>query len=334
MSSSFEKINYSLRPNKSIERKMMCEAFNRLTLLDQLSNYRYIGMGSAYFADFILFHKTLGIHDLVSIEKEAAKKARFEFNKPFSCIDIKYGNSSTILPNLGLEQKKNIVWLDYDDKISDFMFADIDTFFINSAAGSLFLLSVNVEEDYLPQKAGVEQNPSQKEYRRDEMLRRVGYERLPNEFIDWNFTTKNRTFASFEMIRRQIDTTLITRNISTKDKVTYKQLFNFIYSDNATILTVGGIIYDESQKDKVNEMAFSSLDFICEKEDSYRISAPNLTLREIKALDKALPDKDNITMEKGKFKNKKLQEIPVIQTDIQSYAKIYRYYPNFAEALI
>src|ERR1700761_6192677 len=113
MSSSFEKINYSLRPNKSIERKMICEAFTRLSLLDHLSNYRYIGMGSAYFADFILFHRNLGMTNLISIEKEESKKARFEFNKPFSCIDIKYGNSSTVLPNLELEKSKNIVWLDY-----------------------------------------------------------------------------------------------------------------------------------------------------------------------------------------------------------------------------
>ena len=112
------------------------------------------------------------------------------------------------------------------------------------------------------------------------------------------------------------------------------QLFNFIYSDNATILTVGGILYDESQKDKLNEMSFSNLDFIREQDEAYRISAPNLTLREIKALDKALPDKHNIETERGKFKNKKLEEIPVIPSDIQSYAKVYRYYPNFAEALI
>jgi len=335
MPSSFEKINYSLRPNKGIERKMMCEVFNRLTLLDQLNNYRYIGMGSAYFADFTLFHKTLGITDLISIEKEEAKKTRFEFNKPYSCIEIKYGNSSTILPNLELEKKKNIVWLDYDDKISDYMFADIDTFFANAAPGSLFLLSVNVEEEHLPQ--GQENDPKPitlKEYRLNEMLRKVGQEKLPNEYITVNFNTKNRTAATYEMVKRQIDTTLIIRNLSTENKITYKQIFNFIYRDNATILTIGGIIYDESQKDKIDEMIFSNLEFTRESEDQYKISAPNLTFREIKALDKALPDKFNAEIEKGKFKNKKLQDIPVILSDIQSYTKVYRYYPNFAEALI
>ena len=77
--SSFEKINYNLRPNKCIERKMMCEALGRLAFLEYLENYRYIGFGSPYFADFTLFHRSLGITKLESIEKEESKKSRFEF---------------------------------------------------------------------------------------------------------------------------------------------------------------------------------------------------------------------------------------------------------------
>ncbi len=65
MSSSFEKINYNLRPNKCIERKMMCETLSRLSHLEHLHNYRYIGLGSPYFSDFSLFHKNLGITELI-----------------------------------------------------------------------------------------------------------------------------------------------------------------------------------------------------------------------------------------------------------------------------
>lgn len=335
MSTSFEKINYSLRPNKGIERKMMCEAFGRLSLLDQLNNYKYIGMGSPYFADFILFHKNLGINDLISIEKEETKKSRFEFNKPYSCINIKYGNSSTVLPNLELEKKKSIVWLDYDDKISDFMFSDIDTFFANALPGSLFLLSLNVEGSFMSQKQDRDEKvTSEKEFRFNDLIGRIGRDRLPNEFLNENFNTKNLTRVSFEMIKRQIDTTLITRNLSLQSKIKYKQLFNFIYKDNAAILTIGGVIHDETQESVIKKMSFSSLDFVREGDESYKINAPNLTFREIKALDKALPDKDNVEFDKGQFKNELLQKIPIIPTDIQSYAKVYRYYPNFAEALI
>ncbi len=334
--SSFEKVNYSLRPNKAIERKMMVEAFNRLSLLDQLSNYRYIGMGSPYFADFTLFHKNLGINDLISIEKEESKKSRFEFNKPYSCIDIQYGTSSMVLPNLELERKKNILWLDYDDKISDFMFSDIDTFFANAMPGSMFILSVNVEESLsiVQNQANDLTATTLKESRYNELINRVGAARLPHEFVGENFNTKNLAKVSYEMVNRQINSSLITRNLSLQVKVNYRQLFNFIYKDNATILTIGGIIYDKPQKRHIDKMAFSNLEFVREKEESYKISAPNLTFREIKALDTALPDKHNVEVTGGRLKNKQLQKIPVILSDIQSYAKVYRYYPNFAEALI
>ncbi len=330
MSSSFEKINYNLRPNKCIERKMMSEALGRLSFIDHLDNYRYIGFGSPYFADFILFHKNLGITDLVSIEKEEAKKSRFEFNIPYSGIKMKYGHSKTILPNLELGTTKNILWLDYDDKVSDFMFSDIHSFFADTMPGSFFIISVNVEEDFMKPSENEDNKVSLKEYRINELINRIGKERLPNEFTTFNMTTKNLAITTYEMITRQIATSLVSRNGKSKDKVEFKQIFNFTYKDNATILTVGGIIFNKSQKAAVKKMSFQKFSFFTDTKESYKIQSPNLTFREIKALDKALPD--SMEFVNGKFQNKKLQEIPLIPTDIKNYAKVYRYYPNFTEA--
>jgi hypothetical protein len=328
--SSFEKINYNLRPNKCIERKMMCEALGRLSFLEHLHKYRYIGFGSPYFADFILFHKNLGIKDLVSIEKEEGKKNRFEFNIPYSGIKMHYGQSETILPNLQLELKKNILWLDYDDRISTFMFSDVDTFFFNTKPGSFFILSVNVEEERMSlNSTDLVNKATLKEFRLNELINRIGKDRLPNEYSNLLMTTKNLTAVTYEMINRQIATTLINRNGANENKISYKQLFNFTYRDSTTILTIGGIIFDDSQENQINKMDFNNLSFIKNGEESYKIQSPNLTFREIKALDKALPD--SIKLEKGKFLNKKLQSIPLIQSDIENYAKIYRYYPNFTE---
>ena len=59
--SSYEQINYSLRPAKQIERKMLIEAFRNLTEFGDIGSYRYIGFGSIYFSDFNQVHKSLGI---------------------------------------------------------------------------------------------------------------------------------------------------------------------------------------------------------------------------------------------------------------------------------
>lgn len=333
MSSSFEKINYNLRPNKCIERKMMSEAIGRLSFIENLDTYRYIGFGSPYFADFILFHKNLGIIDLVSIEKEVNKANRFEFNVPYSSIIMKYGHSNTVLPNLELSLKRNIVWLDYDDKISDFMFSDINTFFSEAMPGSFFIISVNVEEDFMQiPETNEGKQPTLKEFRLNKLIERVGKERLPNEIMEHNMNTKNLSNATYQLIKRQIDTSLLNRNGNKMDFIEFMQVFNFLYKDNATILTVGGILFDKSQKVAVNKMGFDQLPFFSDTEKSYKIQCPNLTLREIKALDKLLPS--DLERQGSGFKNNALNGIPLIVTDIEKYAKVYRYYPTFTEANI
>src|ERR1035438_1696889 len=100
MPPSYRAINYSLRPAKAVERKMMGEAFRRLHPFQRIEDYRYVGFGSIYFSDFQAVHRTLGISDMVSIEKNVSAEACFEFNKPYRSIELIFGNSSVVLPKL------------------------------------------------------------------------------------------------------------------------------------------------------------------------------------------------------------------------------------------
>ena len=68
MAGSGEVVNYNIRPCKNIERKMMCEMISCLATVDELSEYRYIGMGAKYFVDFIQMHKKFGIKEMYSLE--------------------------------------------------------------------------------------------------------------------------------------------------------------------------------------------------------------------------------------------------------------------------
>ena len=56
---NFEKVNYYIRPKKQIERKILIELLNQISVLLSipLNKYTYVGMGSTYYYDFILFHK-------------------------------------------------------------------------------------------------------------------------------------------------------------------------------------------------------------------------------------------------------------------------------------
>lgn len=319
---SFEHINYGLRANKSIERKMICEAFLKLSYISDLKNYRYIGFGSTYFTDFILFHKHLGLTNMISIESEEGKKLRMEFNKPFSCIAMKYGTASTILPNLELNNYLNLIWLDYDGIVGEFLFSDIDSVVLNAKAGSMFLVSVNTEP-YI----------GSKDDRMKFLVRQVGKERIPSEYSDVNFSAKNYALVVYDMIDRQIKKTVLERTGGDSSKLMYKQLFHYIYKDGAQMLTVGGILYDEKQKKEVSKMKFEDIKHISMDETPVKIKCPNLTYKEVHHLNNLLPC-DIKTNTAGMVSNIEFQELQkaLNASDIINFADVYRYYPNFAEA--
>ena len=71
---SYDQINYYLRPSKHVERNMLAAAFMRLREFGSLEAYRYVGMGSVNFSDFVIFHRLLGVSPMISIEKDISRE--------------------------------------------------------------------------------------------------------------------------------------------------------------------------------------------------------------------------------------------------------------------
>lgn len=316
MPASYKKINYSIRPAKSIERKMLSETLRKLTVFNLVENYRYVGFGSTYFSDFTLFHKTLGIHNMVSIEKDTNNKARFEFNKPFNCVKMEFGGSNDILPKLNWSEK-TILWLDYDTKLDATSLADISYFCAFAPASSVLIVTVNAQPDEI--REGEDPNT----YRLQELKRRVGEEKVPlgvtgRELRAWDAAKVYR-----RIICNEIKETLMHRNggLHPSSKLNFKQIFNFHYSDGAKMLTLGGLIFEEGQKALVAGCGFENLPFTREDSEPYLIEVPNLTYNEIRHLNTKLPTSSSFSAP--------THNIP--QEDIENYAKTYRWFPNFAE---
>lgn len=76
MSRSGDKINYTLRLNKNVERKIFCDIISTLSYFAPVYNYRYIGFGSFYFSDFLLFHEKFKIHKGISLEIDSSTYAK------------------------------------------------------------------------------------------------------------------------------------------------------------------------------------------------------------------------------------------------------------------
>lgn len=306
---SFEKINYSFRPAKHAQRKMLCEALQRLGRLAPPISYRYVGFGSVAFHDFSLFHQRLGISDMVSIERDERAKKRLAFNRPYSCIRIKWGWSYDVLPEMSWE-KRAIVWLDYEHPLSSRMLGDVALLSSTLRSGSMLLITVPVD----PDDGG--DGPRE---RLADLVSRMGEERVPQGIRGTALSGWGTAQVSRDIIDDEIRRTLIDRNdaLPTFERVRYRQLFNFQYADGKRMLTVGGLLCNDADIQQLG-LGFDGLDFIRTAKKPYRIEAPILTLRELRFLDSKLPASSGGPLPDW---------LPIKER--QRYSKLYRHFPSF-----
>jgi len=334
MASSYEKINYSLRPAKAIERKMFCEAMQKLSHFQNIEKYQYVGFGSPFFSDFSLIHRMLGIEKMTSIEQDIENSDRFEFNKPFSCIDMIFKKSIDALSEIDWETSL-VLWLDYDSKLNRDMFKDINTFFTKAPASSMFIITIDLKPDE-PSSSLRLKTKERKKYKVDELIKRIGRNKLPTDIQDKNLGIDGNRKIIYEIVKDQIDEALNTRNgvaNSPEENINYKQLFNIYYNDGTPMLTIGGIIYHDGQSQIIKDANFEELNFYSDNNNSFKIEIPSLTFKEIYTLNELLPNHvDNKTGIISPL-DKKKRNFPVLRNeDIVKYLNVYRYFPNFAEA--
>lgn len=317
LTKSYEKINYSIRPAKCIERKMLCDAFRRLSPFGGVKKYRYIGFGSPFFADFYLFHKMLEIENMISIEKNEEDKERFKFNAPFSCIKMIYGDSNDVLPSLKWDVR-TILWLDYDFTLKDSILKDIRYALSSMCEGSVIIVTVdgNIKNEY--------GDKIEKREKLKQLSCNIGEEKVPRDIKESDLNGWKCAKAFCRIITNEIQDTVKDMNgvHSKGNQHLYQQLFNFHYSDGTKMLTVGGVIFDERNIKKFQRCSFEKLNFIRFDQKPCRIKIPKLTLKEIKHLDTFLPDNFN---ESPEF-------IPFDQKEMYQY--IYKYFPHYTEVFI
>ncbi len=316
MRGSFDRVDYSLRPAKHAERRMLAEIFRRLRPFRPPEDYTYIGLGSIWFADFILFHRLLGVRRMVSIEREVASTARVRANRPFRSIRLDFRDTSVALPALRWNQPYYL-WLDYDDPLNTNILADMTIVAARARSGTA--LAVTVQSHCAPDAAATADDggPSAIERFRD----RFGRERVPEGVFDedlfgWRFATLSR-----RMLIAEIEATLATRNaVPDIEQMSFRPICEIEYEDGAKMTTIVGMFVAARDEARFADCEFGRLDFVDAPGGLLRIRVPILTMREIRQLERCLP-----RVSAGLIK---VGSVP--PNHARRFADLYRYFPNFA----
>jgi len=315
MSNSGRKINYAVRPAKNVERKMMRDLFIRLRSFGRLEDYRYIGFGSKYFADFILFHKILNISEMISIESDIHNRARYEFNKPYASIKMEWGKSTEVLPKLVTKHGKSIYWMDYDGTFEKYMLEDVAIISETIESGGVLALSFNCEKLKIDEVNGANNLHEQ-------LVKMVGKEYVANN-IDtrgWASSKKTAVFLK-NCVADKIEHILKSRNYSLleDEKLEATQKLFFTYADGAPMVTLAYVFSAKIDRNRVESCHFSDLYFVREGDEPFDISTPNLTIKEIRHLMEIRPCAEEVNTQ------------IFAQKDVDALWENYRYFPGFSE---
>lgn len=330
---SFERFDYQLRSNKNIERKLVFDLLAGGRLKFGFQHYRYIGLGSMWFADHRLAHRILGIDDLVSIER-AIHADRADFNKPYRSLDVLPGEVSEILSNLYPDywQKPTIVWLDYDGALNNEIAIDLERLLSVLAIDSVLIVTVNASYRTYKRNSG---GNNRAVTAIESTLGDVVPARLkpatrpsgpPLDVLETDFPIM---LAESLLSYLAHKTRATGRRDANGKTVQFVPLYNVSHKDGADMVTIGGAISSGA-----NETAWRQLlleDRVLENSAGFpkhcSLDLVPLTLKEKLALDALLPSDGSVPIDVAAQGS----GIRLEAEQVQKYERYYRHFPIFIE---
>jgi hypothetical protein len=313
-SESFTKFNYLLRPSKQVERKLLIETLHHLTAAGYpIYKYTYLGLGSIYYADFMLFHKYLYINKMMCVEQSKIPN-RMKFNKPFKFIKLKMKPVSEVISQLG-RKTKYLAWLDYDKPLNARKLEDLDGFSQVLAPGSVLLATVDAEARHVMEAEDGLQEKT------DEGLLTYLNESFSHLLVE-DIKKSDLSRNDFPRLLSKIIRAQLDKSLSSRPPLKFHQLFNFVYADGAQMITIGGVIDDEGAAARIEDSGVFALGYVRQDNDLVRISVPPLTIREKQWIDSNLDEQ---------LSAKKLD---IDDELLAHYIEFYRHYHTYYETLL
>lgn len=342
-SPSFERIDYQLRYNKHIERKLVFDLLAKSKPFVGFDGHAYIGFGSMWFSDFRLAHRILGLTRMISMEREEYAE-RAEFNLPYRCIEVRGGNSTECLSGLKPEEWQSpfISWLDYDGCLDDSVVKDLGIFLDRCLPNSVLLTSINANRsNYRPRNMPPSRTRIGTALGQVEALLGNGvvpprFE--PKEEVGAHGDVPEDRFAEF--LAESLLAFMVHRVAASGRKygvtaegdnipLSFLPLFNFCHKDGVEMVTVGGVVCSGAnvgnpwRDDIALGVERNPLDRLPVHR---RLDLVPLTLKEKMTLDSCLPHIEQNFIDDAKGKGVRLAD-----SELSKYWRYYDHFPVFFE---
>lgn len=312
---SHQKVHYEFRPAKQVERRMLLHALHALREVGYpISKYEYTGLGSIYFIDFVLFHRYLGLTRFTSVEGDRDIDKRVEFNRPYDLVKVVHDDMTAQIARLSKDHK-HILWLDFDSILTSELLEAVQLAATQLTVGSILLVTVDAEPPGRPED-GRKYNPSTwMNYFKTEASGFIWRDANRGDFARDALPTANA-----RILKSAIVEGLKTRYLRFID------MFSFLYADGHRMLSLGGMIGNDDDADRVRSLDREELFFL--KDDvadtPFEIRVPLVTRKERHYLDQKMPCEINWAPDEFEMKAE----------DVSDYKTIYRYYPAYTEMLL
>jgi hypothetical protein len=281
-----------------------------------ISEYTYVGMGSFWFIDFVLVHRSLSINEMYSIEY-VDNQERAEYNRPYNCITVIGGETTEALDILDLKDRRSIIWLDYTQGLNGPVMKDMKIVCSSAKSGTILMITLYAGYNQISY-SGSPEGIAAAEKRLKRLVGTLAPPSLRGHVGDGPFSSLLGRIV-FENGRSLMN--------ESGRREEFIPLFNFFYQDGAPMITVAGMIADENDRNTL--LGTRNLKQRCHYftgEEQFGIDVPPLTRKEKAELDRLLPA-DALTQEKME----ELTGFSLEQEQLDAYRHFYVYYPVFAE---
>jgi hypothetical protein len=276
---------------------MFCDAVRLLRAVRPMEEYRYVGLGHWQFVDFELMRREVGVRSMVSIERNTSQQARFEENKPFSEIDLLFGDAFERLQDIDLTMP-TIAWLDYTSKLDATVLQDLRFLADVLPAGSVIATTVNCR-------------PDREDERLDSLVRRLGIGVVPGDVSEDDLDRDGLPRVLRQILVEQV-------GAAAADRAPPARLDQFMllrYADRAPMLFWAALLVDETIEDALAAVPFDRLEQFRDGAEVLEISVPWLSTREVIALNEQI----------------RAGEVPAVRglepRQCEAYARLHRWYP-------